>query len=347
MSQPSDHAGVEPRIVASARYIPYARVAPDASIEPVAATGITAREVVMQAVYADTLRWREARARCGEGDRPASQVSLAADRPVANEPRMTLSDMALTVAQTLLDALPQRAELTPDQIIVCTTSFEHDLALSCACRLHCELRSSRAPFAIGQLQSVSFLMALDVALAMMAVDTQMRAVLIVAAERWLPPFVRRVDALTVMGDGAAAVLIARSPIPGWRVRSLTIRTPGPGAFASTDRGLIGATTLTQAIDDACTRAKLCAADIDWILPPSAVEAQLIRELGARSGLPVERIWHEDQDAHGHLCAADTPARLDALLRSIAPSHGQCMLVSSLGFQGQAACALLDFRGENT
>lgn len=334
--------GAEPRIVASARYIPLHDVPANAHIEPFMVSGGSEREDVMQAVYADTLRWRDRDAPFGVAGIPLPQVSRATENRVAVESDQTLSDMALATVRTLLDSSSQVEALTPDQIIVCTTSFEHDLALSCACRLHSELGSSRAPLAVGQLQGVSFLMALDIAMAMMAADIRLNTVAIVAAERWRRPFSRRIAALIDMGDGAAAVLIARHPGPGWRISGLAVRTPGIPPLAS-EREPICTSTLTDVIGDTCASAGFQPANVDWVLP-APIDTHLAREIHTRCGLPPERICHIRMDAPGHFCAADTPARLDALLQSINPNEGQHALIWSAGFQGQAGCALLEFRG---
>ncbi|WP_249178776.1 3-oxoacyl-[acyl-carrier-protein] synthase III C-terminal domain-containing protein [Burkholderia vietnamiensis] len=295
----------------------------------------------MQAVYADTLRWHDSGAPFGVAGIPLPQASRATENRVAAESDQTLSDMALATARTLLDSSAQVEALTLDQIIVCTTSFEHDLALSCACRLHSELGSSRAPLAVGQLQGVSFLMALEIAVAMMAADIRLNTVVIVAAERWRRPFSRRMGALVDMGDGAAAVLIARHPSPGWRVRGLTVRTPGIPPLAS-EREPIYTSTLTDVIGETCASAGFQPGNVDWVLP-APIDTHLAHEIHTRCGLRPERACHICMDAPGHFCAADTPARLDALLQSINPNEGQHALVWSAGFQGQAGCALLEFR----
>ncbi|WP_260429050.1 MULTISPECIES: 3-oxoacyl-[acyl-carrier-protein] synthase III C-terminal domain-containing protein [unclassified Burkholderia] len=295
----------------------------------------------MQAVYADTLRWRDGGAPFGVAGIPLPQASRATENRVAAESDQTLSDMALATARTLLDSSAQVEALTLDQIIVCTTSFEHDLALSCACRLHSELGSSRAPLAVGQLQGVSFLMALEIAVAMMAADIRLNTVVIVAAERWRRPFSRRMGALVDMGDGAAAVLIARHPSPGWRVRGLTVRTSGIPPLAS-EREPIYTSTLTDVIGETCASAGFQPGNVDWVLP-APIDTHLAHEIHTRCGLRPERACHICMDAPGHFCAADTPARLDALLQSINPNEGQHALVWSAGFQGQAGCALLEFR----
>ncbi|MBN3787489.1 3-oxoacyl-ACP synthase [Burkholderia sp. Ac-20353] len=342
MSPPIDHSGIEPRIVATARYIPSARTSPDTCVEPLSVAG-SVRETVMQAVYADTLRWRDSIAPLSGDGRLPPQAGFATADLVATEPSLTLSDMALTAARTLIEAVPHAEDAVPDQIIVCTTSFEHDLALSCACRLHNALGSNRPPFAIGQLHGVSLVMALETAMAMMAADTRMSTILIAAAERWRAPFSRRVGVLTAMGDGAAALLIARRPRPGWRVRHLTIRTPCPFSSTAIGTQYIDTATLANVIHETCMRAELRPAEIDWIVP-AAINAELSHEVNARCGLPAEHVWN-DEAAPGYLGAADLPARLDGLLRSTSPSNRQRVLVWSAGLQGQAGCAILEYCGD--
>jgi 3-oxoacyl-[acyl-carrier-protein] synthase III len=106
------------------------------------------------------------------------------------------SEMALTVARQALQRSPCAENPTVNQIVVCATSLEHDLAFSCAGRLHSELGSTRAPFAIGQLQGVGAFLALQIAADMMAQDERMHTALIVGAERWRLPFARVVGSLT-------------------------------------------------------------------------------------------------------------------------------------------------------
>jgi len=342
MSRPSNLAAIEPRIVATARYIPSTRLSPDRRIELHGSTH-GARETVMQAVYADTLRWRDIVVPVGTNSRSRSGAGLAAGSVVAVEPCLSLSDMALIAAQALIEALPLAQTTPPDQIIVCANSFEHDLALSCACRLHHALGSNRPPFAIGQLHGVSPLMALETAMALMAADTQLSTMLIVAAERWRAPFSRRVGTLAALSDGAAALLVARHAAPGWCMRHLSIQTPCGAYPPATEANYVDTVALAHAISETCARVELGPAELDWIVP-AAIDPQLIHEVSARCGLPADRVW-ADEDAPGCFGVADLPARLDGLLRSISPVSHQHMLVWSVGFQGQVGCALLEFCGD--
>ncbi|AIO44841.1 3-oxoacyl-ACP synthase [Burkholderia cenocepacia] len=325
-----------PRIVATAQYIPFARSAHTTRTDVSSPLRQCPLDSVMQAVYGDTLRWRD---ECEPQRAPkAPSPPTLSDELFVAESNLSLSDMALCAARLLYDGASQLPR--PDQIIVCSTSFEHDLALSCAGRLHHELASRRAPFAIGQLQDVSFATALDLTLAMMDADIELNTVLIVAAERWLPPFSRYVDLHTLLADGAAAALVTRHPTPGWRVRGLTICTPGTPSSSSVIATPVNCATLMGAINKALARAACRATQMDWIVP-AKTDNRLLRSIRTHGGLPLERIWLAD-DTPGHLCAAHTPARLDSLTRAVSPRDGQHLLVWSTGFHGQVACAILQF-----
>ncbi|HDR9882456.1 TPA: 3-oxoacyl-ACP synthase [Burkholderia cenocepacia] len=325
-----------PRIVATAQYIPFARSAHPTRTDVSSPLRQCPLDSVMQAVYGDTLRWRD---ECEPQRAPkAPSAPTLSDELFVAESNLSLSDMALCAARLLYDGASQLPR--PDQIIVCSTSFEHDLALSCAGRLHHELASRRAPFAIGQLQDVSFATALDLTLAMMDADIELNTVLIVAAERWLPPFSRYVELHTLLADGAAAALVTRHPTPGWRVRGLTICTPGTPSNSSVISTPVNCATLMGAINKALARAACQATQMDWIVP-AKTDNRLLRSIRTHGGLPLERIWLAD-DTPGHLCAAHTPARLDSLTRAVSPRDGQHLLVWSTGFHGQVACAILQF-----
>ncbi|MBR8349549.1 3-oxoacyl-ACP synthase [Burkholderia cenocepacia] len=325
-----------PRIVATAQYIPFARSAHPARTDVSSPLGQRPFDSVMQAVYGDTLRWRD---ECEPQRAPkAPSPPTLSDELAVAESNLSLSDMALCAARLLYDGASQLPR--PDQIIVCSTSFEHDLALSCAGRLHHELASRRPPFAIGQLQDVSFATALDLTLAMMDADIELNTVLIVAAERWLPPFSRYVDLHTLLADGAAAALVTRHPTSGWRVRGLTICTPATPSSSSVIATPVNSATLMSAINKALARAACQATQMDWIVP-AKTDNRLLRSIRTHGDLPLERIWLAD-DTPGYLCAAHTPARLDSLTRAVSPRDGQHLLVWSTGFHSQVACAILQF-----
>ncbi|MFM0758306.1 3-oxoacyl-[acyl-carrier-protein] synthase III C-terminal domain-containing protein [Paraburkholderia strydomiana] len=294
----------------------------------------------MRSVYADTVRWRP-EVDPAPVNQASSPLSTAMPEYVACEPRLLLSEMASTVAREAIRRHPGVGNPTLDQVIVCATSFEDDLALSCAGRLHSELGSTGVPFAIGQLQGASSFLALQVVSDMMASDERMRSALIVGAERWLPPFPRQVGTLTALGDGAAAALVRRRAGPGWRVLNVNVRTPCL-PFAPPDMG-VDATIAVEVIRQTCVQAGLQPGEIDWIVPPR-INTTLACDVAAQARLPVWRIWYPEPRDIGYLCAADALAQLHLLLQSVVVANGQRILLWATGFQGQAACAILQYCG---
>jgi 3-oxoacyl-[acyl-carrier-protein] synthase III len=78
--------------------------------------------------------------------------------------------------------------------------------------------------------------------------------------------------------------------------------------------------------------------------PPRINTALACNVSTKARLPVWRTWYPQTGDIGYLCAADAPAQLHLLLQTVAPSDGQRILLWSAGFQGQAACAVLEFRG---
>ncbi|PZR50612.1 3-oxoacyl-ACP synthase [Paraburkholderia fungorum] len=339
----TDHGHGQVCIAATARYVPKAHVRPEALAQEPAATPNSMREAVMRSVYADTLRWRQVETPPVAANHPSRPVHPAMPTHVASELRLSLSEMTSAVASEAIRRYPSKDNHVPDQIIVCGTSLEHDLALSCAGRLHSELGSTGAPFAIGQIQGVSFFLALQVAADMMASDDRMHTTLIVAAERWLPPFSRQTGSLTVLADGAAAILVRREACPGWHVRSLTVGTPSTSVSVPPQDICIDEEVVVEVIEETCAQTGLKPTAFDWIVPPR-INTTLACNVSAEARLPVGRMWYPESGDIGYLCAADAPAQLHVLLQTIVPADGQRILLWSAGFQGQAACAVLEYRG---
>lgn len=326
------------RIAATSRYLPAARMQPRASRRDQATSPTSHREDVMRSIYDDTLRWKHAACASGETDASPKAEHTAPARHLAVEPDVSLVEMALAAARQAVGSVSSPQNRPIDQAIVCATSLEHDLALSCAGRLHNEFGSTHSPFAIGQLQGAGPFLAIRMVADMMAEDESLRAVLVVGAERWRPPFSRTVSADATLGDGAGAALIQRGAGHGWSVRGVTVHTP---SSASLTDGRPDEQSLLQLINEACSVARLSASGIDWMVPPR-IDPSLIRRIGTGAGLPVERIWYPVPDDIGYLCAADPLVQLDTLCDTFHPATGQRVLLWSTGLQGQAACAILEY-----
>ncbi|PRG69085.1 3-oxoacyl-ACP synthase [Burkholderia multivorans] len=324
------------RISATSCYIPCARAQASTQWQDAHAAPTSPRNIVMRSIYEDVLRWRAASRSSDDPGEPAP----APAQHVSIEPTMTVTEMALLAARQAVQPLSAAADHAVDQVIVCTTSLEHDLAMSCAGRMHGEFRSTRPPLAIGQLQAVSAFLAIQMAGDMMVEDEHLGTVLVVGAERWLPPF-SRLAGFIALGDGAAAAMIRRGPGAGWSVRGVSVCTP------FSDRGAdewMDVQIVSDVIDQACRNAGLSARTVDRIVPPRVAPA-LVRTISARAGLRADRTWYPRIDDIGYLCAADPFSQLDAFSHVHRPATGERVLLWSTGVQGQAACAILEYRAD--
>ncbi|MEI7296300.1 3-oxoacyl-ACP synthase [Paraburkholderia tropica] len=325
------------RISATSRYIPRGRVRPQAQLRGAAGAPTSARDIVMQSIYADVLRWQSA---ANPTDVAGASFHPAAVQQVAIERNIALTDMALLAARQAVQRSSSGAKRTVDQIVVCATSLEQDLAMSCAGRLHSEFSSGRPPLAVGQLQGVGAFLAFQIANDMMAEDAELESILVVGAERWLSPFSRLAGSVAALGDGAAAAVVQRGSAAGWSIHSVTVRTPLtlPGRVET----WIDDEALASVIDEACNSAGLSAHSARWIVPP-CIAPGLVGAISARASLPADRTWCAGPDDIGYLCAADPLAQLDAFLGVVTPADGDRVLLWSTGLQGQAACAVLEYQ----
>ena len=239
--------------------------------------------------------------------------------------------MALRAARLLYDGASQLPR--PDQIIVCSTSFEHDLTLSCAGRLHNE------PHRVAPIRNraASGRLVCNGARSHASHDgcghrAQYRPD---CRGRELAPLSRHVGLHTLLADGAAAA--RHTPSGTWLARALTICTPAMHSSSSVIATPVDSATLMGAIDKALARAACQVTQMDWIVP-AKTDNGLLRSIRMHGDLPLERIWLGDDTPA--IFAQHTPARLDSLTRAVSPRDGQHLLIWSTGFHGQVACTIL-------
>lgn len=210
-------------IVASAAYVPRTlRPLPDLLIDRAAPPdGRSAR--FLRTCFEETLQMHGITVAALRGARQqlnAAAVEAATGfASAAEEPQLEVSEMLLRVALPLLQAPEGAVAPQVSTFMVCHTSLENDFTISAACRLQAELRQGQVPFAIGQLQGATFLMALSLASDLLAGGSGQR-IAIAAAERWTPPFTRLIGQATLLGDGAGAVLLERGCNVGWMLRAI-------------------------------------------------------------------------------------------------------------------------------
>lgn len=267
---------------------------------------------------------------------------------VAVETNLQVSQMLVRVTHQLLrDARLAAFDGQISTFIVCQSSFEHDLTVSSACRLQCELKQGQTPFSVGQHQGASFLLALWIARTLMETGESLSAVVLAGAERWGWPYPRIIGTTTALGDGAGAVLLQRDCPRGWMLRAINVATPSApediysylmrGESFAIDQDALCALVL-QTVDDAGYEPY----DID-LIAPHQLNVEVGNSVLRRCGL-LKAIAHSPScpAVGGYLCAAETPVRIHQVLRGTKPRVGQKLLTWAAGFSGALACAVLEY-----
>ncbi|ABM34346.1 hypothetical protein L0935_02680 [Paracidovorax citrulli] len=266
---------------------------------------------------------------------------------VAREQCLEPSEMLAKVARRVLQA-EEADQLAPvSTFLVCQSCLEGNLTVSGACRVQAELGQGRTPFAVGQLQGASFLLALSLAADLLHLQEDGPGrIAIAAAERWSWPYPRVVGQTTVLGDGAGAVVVEKGSSRGWMLRSVTVRTPEQprDIYRHIVRGEpweVDVEELCGLITGMLREAGHAPGDIAYLVPHGAAR-DLDRYVRERCGL--EHAWSGTSHARtqGYLCSAEVPVRLHQLLERAAPRDGDCLVVWGIGFGGALACALLQF-----
>lgn len=265
----------------------------------------------------------------------------------------TQSELAVAAVQGLLSKqpdLPARCGLA----IYSHTAIDEDLVLSTPCRLisECGLTKAHA-LAIAQCQGASFYQALAVAEASLRADPALQAGLLVAGEKWLPPFPRLVGATALQSDAAVALLMQPSTAVPDSLPALVLLDHEFRQFEQAydpyslldplaDRSRLAA-EIVGTVESLLQRRQLRAGDLALCLP-QGLRAELRAEVAQGLGLSAAQQW--PIDANAYLGAADTPYRLAKLLATLPQRpelDGRLVLSWGLGLGGCTAAALWQVR----
>lgn len=170
--------------------------------------------------------------------------------------------------------------------------------------------------------------------------------LIVVSDKAFHSAVRQIRNTTLMGDGAAAILVGRRT---GRYRYLGGHTERLGRY-SIITGRLGDETDTAFADEyidftvRCIRLGLEKAgvgidDVNLILPHN-VNIPSWDQIAARIGSPRERIWLRNVSRYGHTFGADPFLNLADADRAGALAPGDRVALVSVGLGATAACAVL-------
>jgi 3-oxoacyl-[acyl-carrier-protein] synthase-3 len=255
------------------------------------------------------------------------------------------SDLALNASRRALEA----AQLKPDDIdlIIVATTTSDMVFPSTACILQAKLGMTKG--AAFDLQAVcsGFVYALATADQFMK-SGQYRHALVVGAE----VYSRILDwedrsTCVLFGDGAGAVVLARSETPGIMAARLhsdgryadILSVPGGvsgGAIAGRPLLQMEGNTvfkfavkvLGEVADETLDAAGLKRSDIDWLIPHQA-NIRIIHATAKKLGLSMERVI-TTVDHHANTSAASVPLALDAAVRDGRICEGQHVLLEGVG-----------------
>ena len=253
------------------------------------------------------------------------------------------SDMAVRVGRQLLDKEPGLAK-SVDAVICYHSTINEMASWSTACRVQYELGLKQAyGFTVSQKGGNASLMALKVACDLLKTEPDLKTLLLVGAEKLVPPYRRVFGKMTAAGDSASAMLLSRGAA---ECRPLCFRMRDFPAWWNPDdytgeqmAGLLDllakqATALTNQVMD---ELKLGREDVALFIPPNFSLA-LNRRLGERAGIPPEKIYSDNIPRFGHLLNSDLVVNLSTARRERKLKPGDLVLVLGVGLGLSLGCA---------
>ena len=255
------------------------------------------------------------------------------------------SDLAMEAAKRALIA----AGVTAQEIdlIIVATSTPDMVFPSTACIVQNKLGSAGG--AAFDLQAVccGFVYALSVADSMIKTGAANKA-LVIGAEVFsrILDFADRTTCV-LFGDGAGAVVLEASEVPGILASDLhadgkhvgILCVPGhvSGGKVLGDPLLkmdgqavfkLAVGVLEDAARAALAKADLTAADIDWLIPHQA-NIRIMQSTARKLKLPMEKVV-VTVDQHGNTSAASIPLALDTAVRAGQVKPGQTLMLEGVG-----------------
>ncbi|HDR9130698.1 TPA: 3-oxoacyl-ACP synthase [Burkholderia vietnamiensis] len=256
-----------------------------------------------------------------------------------------LSGLAAKVAQTICAARPANAAPI-DIAMFCHSSLNEHMSTTTAGRLRTVVGTPCFPFSVSQQQGASTFTALQLADNLLIAEPEIHTILIVAAEKWCPPFSRWTDQGIVQGDAAGAILVERA---------------GPASY-----GMLVIDACASRLDRFRTHTPLSSQDIptDWV--PAlrlTIDAMLLRhalqpnDLGTVVGAGIDpqleeavcrhlsrRVVEFPERCRAHLGAAEPIVQLADALESHDLPVRERILTWGIGLGGFVGCTLFESYG---
>jgi 3-oxoacyl-[acyl-carrier-protein] synthase III len=253
-----------------------------------------------------------------------------------------LSGLAVKVANALCAARPPDARPV-DVIVFCHSSLDEHVSTTVAGRLCAEVGTPCFPFSVSQQHGVSPFTALRLAADLLVAEPDIHTILVVAAEKWCPPFSRICGISMVHGDAAGAMLVERTDPGTGDVHLLDVAarhvpvdicrrtggTPDGRTFA-----------LLSMIESLLARHGLHDGNVNDVVGHPGIPS-LTAAVSDLLGRPDTGVQHEHCV---HLGAAESIVRLAQVLNSAACGRTHRVLLWGYGTGGFIGTALLETHG---
>ncbi|WP_322065106.1 3-oxoacyl-[acyl-carrier-protein] synthase III C-terminal domain-containing protein [Burkholderia ubonensis] len=229
----------------------------------------------------------------------------------------------------------------------CHSSLNEHVSTTTAGRLRAVIGTPCFPFSVSQQQGASTFTALQLASDLLIAEPEIHTILIVAAEKWCPPFSRWVDQGIAQGDAAGAILVERSRPASCGLVVIDARTSRlprsaihcPRSNADIRTNWVPA--LRSTIDAILLGHELQPNDIGTVvgagINPRLNEA-ICRHLS-------RRVIEFPDRGHAHLGAAEPIVQLANALDSRDLPTCERILTWGIGLGGFVGCALFESRGK--
>ncbi|RBB38150.1 3-oxoacyl-ACP synthase [Burkholderia reimsis] len=277
----------------------------------------------------------------------SAAISAARDefRFVPVERDTDLSGLAAKVAQTICAARPTNAAPI-DIAMLCHSSLNEHVSTTTAGRLRAVIGAPCFPFAVSQQQGASTFTALQLAGDLLTAEPEIHTILIVAAEKWCPPFSRWTDQGIVQGDAAGAILVERSRPASCGLVVIDARASRlhrfapPAPHSSLDIRTDWVPALQSTIDAVLLRHALQPNDLGTVVG-AGIDPQLDEAICRHLS---RRVVEFSDRRRAHLGAAEPIVQLANVLESRDLPARDRILTWGIGLGGFVGCALFESHG---
>lgn len=256
------------------------------------------------------------------------------------------SDMAVKVGRRILEKEPGLAKKI--DVLICYHSTINEMASwSTACRLQYDLGLKKAyGFTVSQKSGNASLMALKIASEMLHTEPELETLLLVGAEKLVPPYRRVFGKMTAIGDSATAMIVRRGSL-GYKPLCFKVRD-FPAWWNPYDydarqiEGLIdflsaqAADLLHQVLDE----LNLKLEQISLVIP-SNFSLALNRAVGAKAGIPADKIYSGNISRFGNLLTSDLVVNLSTALSERRVKSGDLVLLLNVGLGLSLGCVAVE------